>query len=103
LSRGFNDERRTRALNRLTSTQAPLVLDDLDKAKPTVFAAEQIFCAIDGAIVNKRPLIVTANVMPSALAAKWPAPHGEAIASRLAGYCRVCMVKGDDRRIARAA
>jgi hypothetical protein len=32
---------------------------------------------------------VTTNLGLGQLAAKWPAPFGEAIASRLAGYCKV--------------
>jgi DNA replication protein DnaC len=103
LSRDFNDRERGRTIEALTGKQAPLVLDDIDKCKPHVFAAEQLFLAVDLCMTNRRALIVTTNMMPSQLAANWPKPHGEAIASRLAGYCELHRVTGRDRRLRRAA
>jgi DNA replication protein DnaC len=49
------------------------------------------------------PLFVTTNLALSELAARFPQPYDEAIASRLAGYCRVLRVEGSDRRLERAA
>lgn len=102
LSSGLGSEQRAQALDLLTGT-ARLVLDDLDKCRPTEYGAEQIFTAVDGAVSNDRPLIVTTNLTLGALAAKWPAPYGEAIASRLAGYCEVVELAGQDRRLRGAA
>jgi DNA replication protein DnaC len=86
-------------MNALDGKHAPLILDDLDKAKVTANAAAILFGAIDGCMTNERPLIVTTNMMPSELAARWPDQHGKAIASRLAGYCALHRITGRDRRV----
>lgn len=101
LGRDFGDRERRLTIEMLTGKASPLVLDDLDKGKPSAFAAEQIFLAIDLATANGRPLVVTSNLMPSQLQTLWPKPHGEAIASRLAGYCEMYQITGVDRRMAR--
>jgi DNA replication protein DnaC len=103
LSRSFSNPDRERTIEALTGKGTPLILDDIDKAKPNVFAAEQLFCAIDGCIAHDRPLLVTTNLMPSGLAVNWPKPYGQAIASRLAGHCELHKVTGRDRRLRRAA
>jgi DNA replication protein DnaC len=103
LSRNFGDRERETTIEALTGRSAPLVLDDIDKVKPNVYAAEQLFVAIDNCLTHERPLIVTTNLLPSQLEAKWPKPHGGAIASRLAGYCEMHRVTGVDRRLRRAA
>jgi DNA replication protein DnaC len=103
LSRSFRDSEREVTIEALTGARAPLVLDDIDKCKPNVFAAEQLFLAIDLCLTHERSLIVTTNLLPSQLAARWPKPHGEAIASRLAGYCELHQVIGEDRRLRTAA
>ena len=77
-----------------------LVLDDLDKARPTEYGAEQMFVAVDTRVTNHKPLLVTTNLDLGELARKWPSPYGEAIASRLAGYCVVHALTGPDRRTA---
>ncbi len=102
LSRGFSDARRLSAMDALDSKHAPLVLDDIDKAKPNANAAAILFGAVDACMTNRRSLIVTTNLLPSQLAVNWPKPHGEAIASRLAGYCDVHRVTGRDRRLVNA-
>jgi DNA replication protein DnaC len=99
LSRGFTERRRMAAMDALDGKHSPLVLDDIDKAKPNANAAAVLFGAVDACVTYQRPLIVTTNLMPSELAVNWPKPHGEAIASRLAGYCEMHRVTGRDRRI----
>lgn len=76
-----------------------LVLDDLDKAKPTEHALQPLYVAINGWIEARFPLIVTMNRSPDELAAWMGETFGEAIASRLAGYCDVIEVGGRDRRL----
>jgi DNA replication protein DnaC len=98
LGRSYGDREREATLKALTDPRAPLVLDDLDKGRPNAFAAEQLFNAIDLAQVHERSLLVTANLTPTRLAESWPEPHGEAIASRLVGYCETYQVAGRDRR-----
>jgi DNA replication protein DnaC len=98
LGSGFDSPQRARAMQTLQRTSA-LVLDDLDKTRPTEYGAEQIFLAIDQAVTSERPLLVTTNLGLAQLAQKWPEPFGEAIASRLAGYCKVVEVTGRDRRL----
>ena len=74
------------------------MLDDLDKARPTDYGAEQIFLAIDHAVTHGRPLIVTSNLPLNRIADHWPQPAGHAIASRLLGYCVQHRLAGPDRR-----
>jgi DNA replication protein DnaC len=77
-----------------------LVLDDLDKTRPTPVAAEQLFLAIDHRIENRVPLAVTTNLSLAEIATRYEQPFGEAIASRLAGYCARHTITGVDRRMA---
>jgi len=92
-------ERHEVALDLLTARTA-LVLDDLDKARPTDYGAEQLFLAIDTRVEHRKPLLVTTNLTLGELAARYPQPYGEAIASRLAGYCEHVELHGPDRRMA---
>lgn len=98
LGSGLGSEQRDQALGLLSGWQG-LVLDDIDKARPTEYGAEQMFLAIDQRIEHEAPLLVTSNLAPSQLAEKWPEPYGPAIASRLVGYCKVVPVEGVDRRL----
>jgi DNA replication protein DnaC len=98
LGSGFDSEQRRWALDTLANRRA-LVLDDIDKARPTEYAAEQVFLAVDQRVEHQVPLLVTSNLSPGELAGRWPAPYGEAIASRLVGYCQVLRVDGNDRRL----
>src|SRR6185312_5160454 len=98
LGTGLGTEQREWALNVLGGRTA-LVIDDLDKARPTEYGAEQVFLAIDQRVEHDAPLLVTTNLSPGQLAEKWPEPYGPAIASRLVGYCRVVRVEGSDRRL----
>ncbi len=97
LGAAFETPVRERALAALSGQHA-LCLDDLDKARPSEYAAEQVYTAIDAQITEGRPLMVTTNRTLGELAQRWPQPAGEAIASRLGGYCRVVKVTGPDRR-----
>jgi DNA replication protein DnaC len=99
LSRAFGDPTRERTLKALSGGGSALVLDDLDAAKPTEFTAEKLYTAIDGSIVHARPLIITMNCTPAQLSRAWPKPHGERIASRLAGHFELHEVSGPDRRL----
>jgi DNA replication protein DnaC len=64
---------------------------------------EKLQAAIDGRMENGVPLLVTTNLSLRQIAEKYPQPEGEAIASRLFGYCRAFRVDGVDRRMERAA
>jgi DNA replication protein DnaC len=99
LGRDFRDDQRVETLAALTEESTVLVLDDIDKSKPSPHVAEIIFGAVDTCVTHQRPLCVTTNLLPTALAQKWPKPHGEAIASRLVGYCAIFKLSGRDRRI----
>lgn len=94
LRASFDDEGRARAIHTIQGS-GPLVLDDLDKAKPTDFALEILFAAIDQRIVHGTPLLVTTNLPLDHLADKM----GDPIASRLAGLKPIEM-RGTDRRLA---
>lgn len=99
LSAGMGSDVREGLLKVLIGRTA-LCLDDLDKARATEYGAEQVFLAVDSRIGEGEPLLVTTNLSLGELAAKFPEPYGEAIASRLAGYCEVVTLDGEDRRTA---
>lgn len=105
LQAGFGTPDRERAQRLLDGGErAPaLVVDDLDKVRPTEYAAEAIFSLIDSREAHRRPLLITTNLRPAELAGRWPAPFGEAIGSRLRGYCIALDLTGSDRRTAPAA
>lgn len=98
LGSGWNTEQREQALAMLTGRDA-LVLDDIDKTRPTAYAAEHVFLAVDQRVEHGIPLLVTSNLTLDGIAEHWEAPFGEAIASRLTGYCRAVRVGGVDRRL----
>jgi DNA replication protein DnaC len=102
LALSFQSSGRDEALSVLAGSQT-LVLDDLDKVRATEYAAEQIFCAIDNRLTAGAGLLVTTNLTLSEIAARYPEPYGEAIASRLAGYCETFALDGPDRRMERFA
>jgi|GEM_PF-3018751 len=98
LSADFGSAERRRGIDLLSGGHA-LALDDLDKTRPTAYAAEQVLGAVDNAIVNRQHLLITTNLQPGPLAQSWPEPFGEAIVSRLVGYSAVHTVDGRDRRL----
>lgn len=83
-------------------TSAGLVLDDLDKLKPTEHAVQPLYVAINAWIEAELPLLVTLNRDLNQLSAWMPDTFGAAIASRLSGYCAITQVAGVDRRLAGA-
>ena len=96
LQAAFSDQDRKDALRILTGDGA-LVLDDLDKVRPSEQVLSQLFVAIDRRIGAGAPLFVTSNAPPGALTERF----GSAITSRLLGYCMVVELGGTDRRLSR--
>ena len=96
LQTSFSDRARADALKVLTGS-GPLVLDDLDKVNPSETVKSQLFVAIEARIVAEAPLLITTNLELGKLGEKF----GEAIVSRVAGYClgRIFEMDGPDRRI----
>lgn len=89
-----------RAARKLKPTGRPaLVLDDLDKLKPTEHALQPLYVAINGWIEAGLPLMVTLNRSIDELAGWGGETFGDALASRLGGYCDVFEVRGRDRRL----
>jgi DNA replication protein DnaC len=102
LGSGLGTTEREEVIDVLLGKHA-LVLDDLDKARPTEYAAEQLFAAIDTRLTNELPLLITTNLGSDQLSRKWPEPYGHAITSRLVGYCEAYRITGSDRRLSRVA
>lgn len=94
LASSLTDEGRAETARRFHGTGA-VVLDDLDKCRPTDYGKEQIFAAVDAREQAGAPLLVTTNLTPSEIAERF----GEALASRLVGYCQRVHVSGEDRRL----
>lgn len=101
LRMGFDAPEYKQALRSIDAQKAmgALVLDDLDKLKPTEHALQPLYVAINGWIERPLPLLVTCNRSPDELAGWAGETFGEALASRLLGYCEVVEVKGKDRRL----
>lgn len=76
-----------------------LVLDDLDKIKPTEMQLQPLYVAINGWVEADLPLLVTMNRDPDELPETFGEQFGEAIASRLAGHCDIFELSGRDRRL----
>ena len=91
----FGEAGRAWATSVIDGDQA-LALDDLDKARNTEYGREQVFTAIDHRIENGLPLVITSNMGPDEISERF----GEAVGSRIAGYCALVSVCGEDRRLA---
>lgn len=94
LGASFTDEDRKRAVEVLTGSGA-LILDDLDKVRPSEYTLQHLFVAIDRRVQAGAPLFVTSNAPPQELHDKFGGP----ITSRLVGYCQVFELAGWDRRL----
>lgn len=103
LGLGMNNPQRTKAIEQLdperTNMRLALVIDDLDKVRPTDFGIQPVYLAVNAWIEAQQPLLVTMNSGLERLADEFGGRFGEAIASRLAGYCDVFHVGGEDRRL----
>lgn len=95
IAESFGDQQAKERAARILTGSRPLVLDDLDKVKPNEWVASQLFAAIDNRLTAGTGLLVTTNLRNSEIAATF----GEAIASRLKGYCALREMTGPDRRL----
>jgi DNA replication protein DnaC len=95
----FGDPDYARAVRSLRYFPGVLVLDDLDKSQANDRNAQPLFAAIDSQINSGGLLVVTANRDLEGMAARLSPSFGDAIASRLAGYCLTAEVCGRDRRL----
>ena len=90
-----DDDAKRQSLDVLTGERGAVVLDDFDKANSrSEWTVAQLFLAVDNAVEHGRPLLVTTNLGASELADRF----GEAVASRLVGYCTAHRLAGVDRR-----
>lgn len=78
-----------------------LFIDDLAAARPSPWTQERLFEIFDERYINRRPVIVTCDVLPAAL----EDVVGDRVRSRLAEMCRggVVLLQGADRRRGAAA
>jgi DNA replication protein DnaC len=99
----FDSQEYSRAVRRLDAmkggSRAALVLDDLDKLKPTEHAVQPLYIAINAWVEAELPLLVTLNRDLDSLSEWMPDTFGDAIGSRLSGYCKIREVAGRDRRV----
>jgi DNA replication protein DnaC len=82
------------------TARCALVLDDLDKMRPTEHQLQPLYAAVNAWVEARQPLLVTCNRDLDALADWMGETFGAPIASRLAGYCDVVDVPGEDWRLA---
>jgi DNA replication protein DnaC len=83
-----------------------LLIDDLDKAAPTPWAIQKLYEIIDYRVINRKPVIITANRRLEQIADFWVDTEsksikdtGGAILSRMAGeLCRIVEFGGVDQR-----
>lgn len=97
----FDSKEYKRALQGLMAHErrVALVLDDLNKLKPTDNAVQPLYVAVNAWVESEQPLLVTMNGDLDTLAEDFGARFGEPIASRLAEHCKIVDVSGRDRRI----
>lgn len=93
----YNDDGRADALRAITGS-ASLVLDDIDKQKPTEWASSQLFTAIDTRLNENSGLLITANQEPREFCRAMGGAFEDSILSRLRGHCKLATVTGPDRR-----
>jgi len=98
LSSAFGSDERRHALE-VVAGHGALILDDLDKPRPTEHVAEFLLLAIDNRVNAGSRLLVTMNTAGEELLTRLPEPYGEAIVSRLEGYCETIKLAGADRRV----
>jgi DNA replication protein DnaC len=93
-ARGDFESDRRRDAEKVLDGSFGLVLDDIDKVKPTEFSLDLLFEAIESRINRAKPLLVTTNLGYRELRDLL----GDPIASRLRGYCEGHRMIGRDRR-----
>ena len=93
-SRGDYGSERRRDAEKILAGTSGLVLDDIDKIKPTEFALDLLLEALETRINGGRPLLVTTNLGYRELRDLL----GDPITSRLRGYCEGHRMIGKDRR-----
>lgn len=73
-----------------------LYIDDLAAARPSSWTQERLFEIFDDRYINRRPVLITSDVLPKELLEI----TGERVLSRLAEMCRggVVHIEGADRR-----
>jgi DNA replication protein DnaC len=99
LGLGFGNPDREKAIQWLESGEGALVLDDLDKVKPSDWQLAPLFTAINRWVDHEQPLLVTCNKTLAELERDFGERYGPPIASRLAEHCEVFEIKGRDRRV----
>jgi DNA replication protein DnaC len=102
IAKSFGDQRAKEEVAAVLTGKGALVLDDLDKVKAGDWVAAQLFAAIDSRITAGAPLLVTTNKDVGDIAVKFGSEFGDAIASRLVGYCGedgMHEMRGPDRRL----
>ncbi len=108
MSAGFGDRDRQESLRVLTG-RGPIVLDDLDKVNPSMHVLSHLYTAIEGRVQSNASMIVTTNLDPAQLVAKFRRGRAgedpderrvaaEAIVSRLLGHCTALEITGPDGR-----
>lgn len=73
-----------------------LFLDEFDKARPTEFAAEQLFLLLDAACSYHHQVVITSNLAPDALKEHWSRSqitYGPSIMRRLFDLEDSCLVQ----------
>jgi DNA replication protein DnaC len=90
----YGTDEQDQATRTLTGTGG-LVLDDLGQEPPSEDVRNQLFGAIDTRVAHAAPLLLTSNLSPSELGAR----YGAWLPSRIQGYCLPLRILGRDRRL----
>lgn len=76
-----------------------LIIDDLDKIQATSYTANILWDTIDSRLYDRRPMVITANQSLDGLSRVFPEQYAMSMASRIAGRCHICELRGPDRRL----
>ncbi len=96
---GFGEKEAAEAKSVVTAAGG-IILDDIDKIAPTEYGREVLFTLVETRYQEGAPILVTANLTVGELGDRIGGEHGGSLASRLAGYCDLLQLTGDDRRLA---
>ncbi|MCI0528118.1 MAG: ATP-binding protein [Nitrospira sp.] len=96
IKRSFDQSQGSSEEDLLVNDSAPiLILDDLGVGSVTEWVCQIIHLILDRRDRHLKPTVLISNLSPERIALLF----GDAIASRIAGMCKIMKLEGEDRRL----